>query len=231
MSENASEDKKKVYAYYKDVIRNLHANEQAGIILPSFVDPESKKELFTFRLESVQGGKMYDTPAIISQYENKILMTFLADVLKLGQDASGSFALSDNKTNLLAVGIKAIIDEILQEFNRDLIPQTLKLNGWAITDDIPKITVEELDERDLGVLGKFIQHVSAVGAMEVDEDFSEWIRTEMGAPPVNRDKPIDPKMVAGGESKSGEGIKTGATNGTAKTVAGGDSSASNTENL
>jgi len=231
MSADASDDKKAVYAYYKNVIRNLHANEQAGLILPSFIDPESKKDLFSFRLESVQGGKMYDTGAIISRYENKILMTYLADVLKLGQDASGSFALSDNKTNLLAVGIQAIIGEVLQEFNNDLIPQTLKLNGWDISKgDTPRIILRQLDDRNLDELGKYVQRVTSVGAVEVDENLSDWLRKEMKAPPVDRTKPIKPELVSGGLSKAGEGMKTGAENGTAKTVAGKDNSSGNTEN-
>jgi hypothetical protein len=162
---------------------------------------------------------MYDTVAIINNYENKILMTYLADVLKLGQDASGSFALSDNKTNLLAVGIKSVIEEILQEFNNDLIPQTLTLNGWEDKGDFPKIVVEDLDERDLEPLGKFIQQVVSVGAMETDEDMSDFLRETIGAPPVDRTKPLKPEMVSGGgeaPSRSGDGMKTGG-DGTAST--------------
>lgn len=219
MSDDAPEDKKAVYRYFQDVIRNIHANEQAGLILPQFVDPETKTEMFTFELISTNGGKMYDTVAIINNYENKILMTYLADVLKLGQDASGSFALSDNKTNLLAVGIKSVIEEILQEFNNDLIPQTLTLNGWEDKGDFPKIVVEDLDERDLEPLGKFIQQVVSVGAMETDEDMSDFLRETIGAPPVDRTKPLKPEMVSGGgeaPSRAGDGMKTGG-DGTAST--------------
>lgn len=231
MSPDASDDKKAVYEYYKNVIRNLHANQQAGLILPKYVDPETKADMFEFKLESVDGGKMYNTIEIINSYENKILMTYLADVLKLGQDASGSFALSDNKTNLLAVGIKAIVEEVLQEFNRDLIPQTLIMNGWDVSQPIPHITIDDLDERDLDDLGKFVQRCASVGALEVDQGLSDWLRTEMGAPATDRDKPIKPEMTSNGDTKAGEGMKT-AGEGTSKspTESKGDSSTSNTEN-
>lgn len=229
LSEDATDDKKAVYQYYKDVIMNLHANEQAGLILPKFVDEATKTDMFSFDLVSVKGGKMYDTVAIISNYENKILMTYLADVLKLGQDASGSFALSDNKTNLLAVGIKSIIEEILQVFNRDLIPQTLKMNGWTDSTAYPKIVVEDLDERDLTVLGKFLQQTVSVGAIETDQTLSDWLREEVGAPPVDRTRPLDPKFVAGGGaaiSRSGDGMSTKGE-GTATSVSGGDKATGN----
>lgn len=229
MSADADPDKKAVYEYYKNVIRNLHANQQAGLILPKFVDPETKADMFTFDLKSVDGGKMYDTTKIIDSYENKILMTYLADVLKLGQDASGSFALSDNKTNLLAVGIEALFEEILQEFNRDLIPQTLAMNGWSAKGDIPKIKVEQLDERDLDELSKFIQRTVSVGTVEVDQGLSDWIRKTMGAPKVDRSKPLDEKLLPQSNSRSGDGMKS-AGEGTANKVGGSDKSTSNMEN-
>ena len=230
MSKDAPEDKKAVYEYYKNVIRNLHANEQAGLILPKYVDEVTKADMFEFELVSVNGGKMYDTVAIINSYENKILMTYLADVLKLGQDASGSFALSDNKTNLLAVGIKSVIEEILQEFNKDLIPQTLVMNGWKRSNDMPKITIDDFDERDLDDLGKFIQRCVSVKSMEVDQSLSDWLRSQAGAPPVDRSSPLDEKLVPDSESKAGEGMKT-AGEGTSKSPTGSkDSSTSNKEN-
>lgn len=215
MSDDADDDKKAFYAYCKNIVANLHANEQAGLIFPKFID-ENGNDLFTFSLETVNGGKLYDTANIINGYENKILMTYLADVLKLGQDASGSFALSDNKTNLLAVGIHSLLTEILDQFNNDLIPQTMKLNGMKAEGGIyPRIELEELDEPDLEVLGKFIQQTTATGAMEADEGLSDFLRDIIKAPKTDRSKPIKENMIAGGVSKAGEGAKT-AGNGTAK---------------
>jgi hypothetical protein len=209
MSENASEDKKAVFAYMKDVIRNIHANEQAGLVMPKFVDPETKQDIFGFRLEGVSGGgKQYDTDAIIKRYENKILMTFLADVLKMGQDSTGSYALSDSKTNLLAVGISAIMNEILDIVNRDLIPQTLLMNGFDISGELPVIRHGDLDERDIDKLGKFVQQTVTSGAMEVDEGLSEWLRTAIGAPSPNREKPMTEEMTSGSESQAGQGDGT-----------------------
>lgn len=229
LSPDASPDKKHIYQMYKDIIMNLHNNQQAGLILPKFVDEHTKTDMFEFELVSTSGSKMYNTIEIISSYENKILMTYLADVLKLGQDASGSFALSDNKTNLLAVGIKSIIEEVLQEFNRDLIPQTMKLNGKFDSKKYPKIIVEDLDERDIEKLGKFIQQAVSVGALETDQNLSEWLRQTIGAPPVDRTKPLDPKLVAGGgnaPTRAGDGMATKGE-GTATSVSGGDKATGN----
>jgi hypothetical protein len=206
MSETADAGKKAVYEYFQDVIRNIHANEQMGLIMPKFVDPDTKQDLFGFKLEGVSGGgKQYDTNKIIERYENKILMAYLADVLKLGQDASGSFALSDNKTNLLAVGIEAILKQILDIINRDLIPQTFLMNGEDVSQELPVITHGDLDNRELDQLGKFIQQTVTSGAMEVDEEFSEWTRKQIKAPMPNRERQVKGEMIGGGESQAGSG--------------------------
>lgn len=215
MSADATDDQKAIYEQYKNIIRNIQANEQAGLILPAYYDPETKQPLFTFELKTVTGGKLYDTKGIIDGYENKILMTYLADVLKLGQEASGSFALSDSKTNLLAVGIKAIVDELLQVFNEDLIPQTLVMNGWKLSSDMPRITMEDLDDRDLDVLGQFVQRIYSVGAMEMDQGGSDFLRAACGMPVIDRSKPVDEKLLTPTASKAGEGMKTGGS-GTSK---------------
>jgi len=224
---------KAVYDFAKDAINNLHASESMGLVLPKLVDPVSKENLFGFRLESVQGsgGKSYDTESIIGRYENKILMTFLADVLKMGQDSTGSFALSDNKTNLFQVGIEAVLKETLEVINKDLIPETLKLNSMQLEDGVERlqITFDNKDDIDLDVMGKFVQQVTATGAMEVDQRLSEYLRKLMGAPNVDRTSKIEDEMIAGGSSKSGEGLKT-VGEGTAKKVGGVNASTANKDN-
>lgn len=237
LSADASDDKKAVFQYCKDVIKNLHNNEQMGLVQPKFIDPETKQNIFGFKLEGVvgNGGKSYDTDKMLNRYENKILMTFLADVLKMGQDSVGSFSLADNKSNLLSVQIQAILKDKLEVINNDLIPQTLALNGMLPEDGIyPEICHGDLDKRDLAVLGKFIQNVVAVKAMEVDEEFSDWLREEAGAPLVNRDKPLEKEMLSGGEeddapSRSGDGLTTNGT-GTSTEPGGADTTDSNGDN-
>jgi hypothetical protein len=232
MAEDAPEGMQAVYQFAKDAINNLHVSESAGLVIPKLIDPISKENLFGFHLESVGGGggKSYDTESIINRYENKILMTFLADVLKMGQDSTGSFALSDNKTNLFQVGIEAILKETLEVVNRQLIPETLKLNGFKLgTEETVTIGFNNKDDIDLEVIGKFIQQVTATGALEIDEGISNFLRNLVGAPSVDRSRPIKEAMIGGGASKSGEGMKTNGE-GTAKKVGGTNASTANKDN-
>jgi len=195
LSPDATDDKKAVYAYFQEAVRNLQMNESAGLVIPRAIDPETKQDLFEFRLESVVGSKQFDTDKIINRYENKILMAFVADVLKMGTDAVGSLALSDNKTALFGVFIEAILKEFVDVINRDLIPQTALLNGWDISKELPIIFHDDLDERDLDKLGGFIQRVVSVGAMEVDQGTSDFLKKVAKMPKTNPEKPINKDLI------------------------------------
>ncbi len=221
MSPDASPDKVAVYEYMKDIIRNIHMNEQAGLVFPRFIDPESKQDLFDFKLVSVDGSKQFDTGTIIDRYENKILMTYLADVLKMGQDNTvGSFALSDNKTNLMAVGIEAILTQLLEVINRDLVSQTALMNGWDLSKPLPQICFEDLDERDLDKLGAFIQRTVDVGAVEVDQVLSDELRKVAKLPVADSSKKIRKELLNQGnqEQKNSSGGSVASKNSSAPKV-------------
>lgn len=226
MSDDAPEDKKAVYEYMKNIINNLHMNEQAGLVFPRFIDPETKTNLFEFSLVSVDGNKQFDTDKIINRYENKILMAYLADVLKMGQESTGSFALSDNKTNLMAVGIEAILTEFLEVINRDLIPQTALMNGWDLSQPLPKIGFEDIEERDLEKLGSFIQKTVSTGAMEIDQALSDELRKVSKMPKADESKPVRDKLMTPTQSKASMGATT-AGEGTATNPSGKATSSSN----
>jgi len=226
MSANASEDKKAVFEYMKTVIRNINANEQSGLVFPKFVDPDTKADAFEFELVGTQGSKSYDTDAIIRRYEQKILMTFLADVLLLGHSNVGSNALASEKSSLLAVKVDSILTQITDVINKDLIPHTFRMNGWddAIT---PTISNESFEDTSLDEVGKLVQRAVSVGAMEVDKNLSNKLRSLIEVPTANPDEPID-IINPNNNSKGGEGMKEGDPSGTGK--AQGNNSATNSDN-
>lgn len=232
MSPEADQDKKDVYEWAKAAIRNLHADESMGLVMPTFVDPTTKAELFSFRLEAVNGngGKSYDTEKIITRYERNILTAFLADVLSTGENTIETFKISDNKESLLQVGIESILKETLDLINDNLVKETLVYNGYDIDDkELPKITYQTISEIELETLGKFIQQTVSVGALEVDEVLSDDLRNRIGVPDVDRGRPIKPEMIGGGDTRAGDGMKT-VGEGTSTEVGGVNASTANKDN-
>jgi hypothetical protein len=229
MSADASDAEKEIYEYYKRIIRNIQNNEQSGMILPQAFDPESRQPLFKFELTSTQGSKMYDTDAIIRRWDNKILMTLFADMLKMGQDQVGSYSLAGAKTNIMSLAIESRLKEIEDVLNNDLVPQLFALNGYAPDEELPKLKYGELDRIDLEEYSKAVQRVFSVGGIEFDRQIANRIRKAMGVDEKPADQEVDKDLIPNSESRAGDGMKT-AGEGTSKSPATRDSSSANQEN-
>ena len=63
------------------MVRNIHNNNQAGIVWPLLYDPDTKQPMYKFSLLKNDGGKAYDTKSIKEYYCNAILTALSADVL------------------------------------------------------------------------------------------------------------------------------------------------------
>lgn len=230
MSEDATPEEKAIYEYYQRIIRNIHNNEQAGLVLPQAHDPESRQPLFDFELIGVQGGKQYDTDKIIRRWDYKILTLLFADILKIGQDQVGSFALAGEKTNLMSMAIEARLQEIADVLNNDLIPQTFKLNGWADTE-YPQFTYGNLNEIDLEEFSKAVQRIFSVNAIEADRAVMNKIRTSaFKVDPKPEEEPVNKDELPQQESRAGDGMAKGSGNGTSNRAAGTDNSSNNADN-
>jgi len=230
MSDDATPEEKGIYEYYQKIIRNIHNNEQTGLVLPQAHDPESRQPLFDFELMGVQGGKQYDTDKIIKRWDNKILTLLFADFLKMGQDQVGSFALAGEKTSLMSMAVEARLQEISNTLNYDLIPQTFKLNGWSDTD-YPQFRYGNLNEVDIEEFSKAIQRIFSVNAIEADRPVMNKIRTTVfKVDPKAEDAPVNKDELPKQETRAGDGMAKGSSNGTSDDPASTDTSSSNADN-
>lgn len=230
MAEDAPEPDKRTYEQFKNMLRNIHNNEQSSMILPLMYDPDSRQPLFKFELVSTQGGKLYDLDKVIRRWDNKILMVLFADALKMGQDQVGSYALAGQKTNLMALAIDTRLREIAEVFNNDLIPQLFKLNGYPTDEELPTLEFGELDKIDMDEFSKAIQRIMSVGGIEVDRPVLNRIRESIGVEIRDIDEPVNWDEIPNSTSRAGDGMKTPGE-GTSTTVSGKDNSIANKENV
>lgn len=227
MSDDAPADKKAVFDYCKTLIRNYHVNQQAGVIFPRFIDETSKQNMFNLRLLGIEGGgKNYDLEQTIKRHDMKILMTFLADVLALGHDGTGSFALSSDKTNLLAKKIASVLSYITKVFNEDLIPSTFRRNGWD-TKVTPKLVHSDLEKADFDSIGKLLQRVVSVGAMEVDKSLSNYLRSQFPLEEDGQGEALDEKLLPNSTSKASQSQGSSGTGASQNGGAGSDTNSDN----
>ncbi len=212
----------------KEMAASLHAGDRTFAIKPILYDDQGN-ELYTFELQGIKGsGKQYDTSEVIRQYQNEILTVYSASMLKLGQDATGSFALSDNMNNMLGFAVQHNLDIIRDQINADLIPQTLAANGWLFEEeDMPTLEYGDVAPRDLDELGKYVQRVVTSGAMSIGKNLDKELRSAANLPEASfdDDDEMPNEFMTGKQSNAGEGDGTSGT-GTSQTS--GDNNTENT---
>lgn len=202
MTPDATTAQKAIYEHYKNIVRNMHVNPQAGMLLPSEVDPDTKTPLFKLELLGTEGKKNFNTENIKNYHKNNILTALFADIMIMGQSATGSYALGTLKNNLMGIAVEAVLKEIQSVINDDLIKQTFELNGWD-TARLPKVIYDDFQEENLEEFSKFIQRVASVGMIELDRPVLNKIRSAMGVELYPEDMLPQEDKLTGNTSKAG----------------------------
>lgn len=192
----------------KDIVQNVRNDEQAGIVWP-LAYTESGNPLYKFSLVSSNGRRQFVTGDILARYATHIAMTSLADVVLLGHEKVGSFALSDSKESLLTTGVQSQIDEIAAVVNRHGVSRLLALNGIDESSLEPskrtRVVAGEVKATNLKDLAEVIWKLSMAGMpFFPSEQFESWIRALMDAPKSEgTEQIINPNT--GDRSTPGEG--------------------------
>lgn len=161
MSETATAADQAILTEIKNIVTNIRRDEQEGVVMPMSYD-ESGNKMYDLTLLSTGGSRQFDTGAIIDRYDRRIAQSCLADVILLGHEKVGSFALADSKTTLLAVALGVYLDIIAAEFNGNAIPTLMRLNGvdralW------PTMGHGDIESQNLADLGAYIERLAKAG--------------------------------------------------------------------
>lgn len=178
MSLTATPDDLARLALIKRTGRNIRNDEQACVVLPRIVDANGM-DLLTFELLASSGSRQFDVDKIISRYELRIAQSMLADLIFLGHEAVGSFALSSNKTNMLSMALGGYLMAIADVFNRRALPLLWKLNGFP-PQTMPTLVHGDVESVDLTELGTFIKNYAQAGFDVLDLD--DFFRMQAGFP-------------------------------------------------
>lgn len=157
------------------LVKNIRRDSMEGIVIPNG---------WELKLLSTGGKRNFDTNATIERYDTRIAMTVLADFVLLGHQQVGSFALSDNKTELFSMAIGSFLDIICETFNKKAIPQLIDMNAqhFANITDYPKLIHGDIETQDLQKLGDYLQKMTGVGLLQPDDGLENFIRQQAGLP-------------------------------------------------
>ena len=194
MKNDATADQKALYEYMKNVGRGLSANSQAYVFLPSDLDMDGKNKKFDIELMSSGGKRNFDTDKIINRYDQRILMTFLAQFIMLGMGKTGSFALSSDQTTMFSMVIGAWLTDIGGVINRFAIPRLFGYNSFNIIE-FPKVVHSDIEKVSLDTLINFVSKAVQSGAIEPGRAMQEHLR-EMGGLPTLEEEDMQGKPAA-----------------------------------
>lgn len=170
------------YQAYKDLVTNLRNDEQAGVVIPSDVDPDSHQPLYELQLLSTGGSRQIEVDPVIARYDRRIAGALLADFMLLGQDRVGSFALSHDKTALFQQAVSSLLDNIESVVNRFAIPRLLRLNGMPVDQGTPALRHAEVTTPDLDKLGAYVQALAAAKLNVAGIADGKWLLEQAGIP-------------------------------------------------
>jgi hypothetical protein len=167
---------RKVFDAFKKMVSNVRRDEHEGLVLPTQYDRNTKQPLFDFELLSAGGSRTFDTNALIGRYEQRILMSALADFILVGHEGQGSYALHTDKSGIFRSAMNHIAQMVADTFNRHAIPRLFDLNGERL-EELPKLVPNDVDPPNLTELSSFMTSMGGLG-MEwfPDADLEEFLR-------------------------------------------------------
>lgn len=164
----------RVLAQLKTMARSVKRDDQEGMVLPWWID---------FKLTSAGGARrQFDTNQIIERYEQRIMMSLLADFIMLGHDSVGSKALSEDKSSLFTQALGSILNIVASVINRFAIPELLRFNGVA-PELAPTLVFGDVEDVTLKELGEYVANLSKAGMpLFPDGDLENHLRDAANLP-------------------------------------------------
>jgi len=158
------------------LVTNIRRDQNEGIVLPFGWD---------LTLMNTGSRRQFDTNAILNRYDQRIAITMLSDIVMLGADKVGSFALANVKKSLLASSLEAQLSNIVSIFNKYAITQLIDFNVFPGITGYPKLKTSEVEVPDLTELGAYIKDLSgAKMPLFPDIDLEEYLRSVGSMPPA-----------------------------------------------
>lgn len=158
------------------LVRNVRRDQNEGIVLPYG---------WELKLLSSASRRQFDTNAIINRYDQRIAICMLADVIMLGAEKVGSYALSEVKKGLFATGLETFLDAIQDVFNKFAVPRLMRMNVFPGLTKYPKLVHGEIETPDLRELARYIDVLANKGVPILNDRTIEQLK-EVASLPTGR---------------------------------------------
>lgn len=165
----------------RKIVTGIRQDSQAGLVTASDRDEDSGQLLHEFKLLSTGGARSIETDPIVRRYANEVAMTFLAGVMRAGQDSHGSHALAETQGGLLEQSIGAHLDSIQADINTQALPDLMEFN--TISEKLtPVIKHSGIASRDLEALARYVATMQKAGLLITTPELTGFLHQVAGLP-------------------------------------------------
>ena len=151
----------------ESLVKSIRRDQSEGVVTPFGWD---------LKLLSTGSRRQFDTSIILNRYDQRIAITMLADIVMLGADKVGSFALADVKKSLLSASLETLLDSMSDGINRQEVPRLMELNGFSDLEELPKITPDEVETPSIEQITMLLDSMTGAGMDVKDPQLEEFIR-------------------------------------------------------
>jgi phage gp29-like protein len=170
----------------QEILKNIRANEKGFVDIPGgyevgFMDMKSSST--TNILESVR-------------YHNReIVKSMLAQFIELGASSTGSYALSEDQSDLFMLCLYAIADYLRDCVQKYVIERLCDLNFAPSENGYPKLKYDAIGKIDFEKLTRALQQMTQAGFTMNDEETEQFMREAMNLPDRPSAKALDDTFV------------------------------------
>ena len=159
----------------EELVASVRRDSEEGILLP-----------YGWELNLLSSGssRQINIGETIDRYDNRIAITMLSDIILIGNNKAGSFALADTKQSMLAAALQAQLQNIADVFNNKAVPDLFKYNYFPDITDFPKIVPGQIQTPSLKELALVLR---AMGLnIAGDMKLQNYLRHILGMPDLDQ---------------------------------------------
>jgi hypothetical protein len=196
-----------LYNQYVELATKTRRDDSEGLVLPStpYMDANGNPTgvpKFKFELLTSGGSRALDLVGILNMLNNWILSTLAADLLSMGHEGVGSFALADVKNETMQKGIESILNRIQDAVNTQLIPKLFELNPDFKIKELPTLVHDGIMEKDVSGIADYLVKLGQAGLkMPVDKDMYKFLY-EQAKIPLPSEEALDAAVESSRQSAS-----------------------------
>ena len=124
----------------EELVSSIRRDSEEGVLLP-----------YGWELNLLSSGssRQINIGETIDRYDNRIAITMLSDIILIGNNKAGSFALADTKQSMLAAALQSQLQNIADVFNSKAIPDLFNYNSFDGITALPKLVPGQIQTPSL----------------------------------------------------------------------------------